>query len=273
MKKKYLLSSFIVLASLALIGASCTKQQLIPNSPSKQTTDNKNQQEVKIFNVTGQNFSFSIKEVTVQKGDRVKIVFASNEGFHDWVVDEFDAATSRVSVGQSTSIEFIADQVGTFEYYCSVGNHRQLGMVGKLIVEDDDALIKNNSTMEVSYKYSGDLTDVTNGKTTGGVNTQGKASGIVKANFEDGTYSLMATFVSLPDPQGTDFYEGWVVKKNPLSVVSTGKVEKVNGSYTNTYSSGKDLTDHDFYVLTIEPDDKNPEPADHILEGVMLKNN
>ncbi len=54
---------------------------------------------------------------------------------HDWVVDEFDAKIAQVAAGKTTSVEFVADKTGTFEYYCSVGKHRQNGMVGKLIVE------------------------------------------------------------------------------------------------------------------------------------------
>jgi len=40
-----------------------------------------------------------------------------------------------VTPGTPTSVTFVADKTGTFEYYCSVGNHRAQGMVGKLIVE------------------------------------------------------------------------------------------------------------------------------------------
>jgi plastocyanin len=66
----------------------------------------------------------------------VRINFTSEEGFHDWVVDEFEGATTeKLQAGGRDSIEFVADQSGTFEYYCSVGNHRELGMVGTLIVE------------------------------------------------------------------------------------------------------------------------------------------
>lgn len=91
---------------------------------------------VKIFNITGVNFSFSQPEIRVKKGDKVRIEFTSTDGFHDWVVDEFAAATEKVNTGGSTSVEFVADKVGTFEYYCSVGQHRAMGMVGKLIVEE-----------------------------------------------------------------------------------------------------------------------------------------
>jgi len=85
--------------------------------------------------LTAKNFEFSQKEIRVKLGDTVKVVFTSEQGFHDFVIEEFDAATERVSDGQTSSVTFVADQQGTFEYYCSVGSHRQMGMVGQLIVE------------------------------------------------------------------------------------------------------------------------------------------
>lgn len=134
----------------------------------------------------------------------------------------------------------------------------------------DDTMMKEMMTMV--YQYSGQLADVTEGKTIRGISTDGESSGIAKANFKDSAYSLLVTFENLPDPQGTDFYEGWVVRKgSQFSVISTGEVEKIDEVYTDTYLSGKDLTDHDFYVLTLEPDDGNPAPASHILEGTMTK--
>ncbi|MBI2050483.1 MAG: cupredoxin domain-containing protein [Parcubacteria group bacterium] len=88
------------------------------------------------FDLTAKNFEFSLKEIRVKKGDTVAINVTSAEGFHDWTVDAFDAATERVNAGQSSSVVFVADQAGEFEYYCSVGSHRSLGMVGMLIVEE-----------------------------------------------------------------------------------------------------------------------------------------
>jgi len=85
--------------------------------------------------ITGDNFSFSQKEIRVKKGDTVQIELTSVDGFHDWVVDEFDARTKQVKSGNTDIITFVANRTGSFEYYCSVGSHRQLGMVGKLIVE------------------------------------------------------------------------------------------------------------------------------------------
>ena len=99
------------------------------------STSSNTSPEAKVFNVTGKNYEFSVKEIHVNKGDTVTINFSSTSGFHDWTIDEFNAHTKRVQTGGSSSVTFVADKVGTFEYYCSVGSHRALGMVGKLIVE------------------------------------------------------------------------------------------------------------------------------------------
>ncbi len=89
----------------------------------------------KTFDLTGKNFAFNQNEIRVKLGDKVKINFQSTQGFHNWSIDDFKAFTKQVNLGESTSVEFVADKSGTFEFYCSVGPHRQLGMIGKLIVE------------------------------------------------------------------------------------------------------------------------------------------
>ena len=92
--------------------------------------------ETKSFTVETANFSFSLKEIKVKKGDTVKIKLVNKEGFHDLNIDEFGVATPKLNgEGQTADIEFVAGKTGIFEYYCSVGQHRAMGMVGKLIVE------------------------------------------------------------------------------------------------------------------------------------------
>jgi hypothetical protein len=136
-----------------------------------------------------------------------------------------------------------------------------------MMKEMDDAM--TSDAMGMTYDYEGVLDDVTGGETVQGVNTGGTASGVARAVFAD-DYSLYVTFDGLPDPEGTDFYEGWIVRKGlAFDVISTGKVEMIDGQYVNLYMSGDDLTDHTFYVLTIEPDDGDPAPAGHVVEGTM----
>lgn len=89
----------------------------------------------KSFTVTGKDFSFAPSQITVKKGDRVKITFVNAGGFHNLQIDEFNAATKRISGGERTSMEFTADKTGSFDLYCSVDHHRALGMKGRLIVK------------------------------------------------------------------------------------------------------------------------------------------
>ncbi|MEK7087038.1 MAG: cupredoxin domain-containing protein [Patescibacteria group bacterium] len=91
---------------------------------------------VKEFIILGQNYSFSPNVITVNKGDKVKITLKNSEGFHDFKIDEFGAATKRINGGEEDSVEFVADKVGNFEFYCSVGGHRTMGMKGTLIVKE-----------------------------------------------------------------------------------------------------------------------------------------
>lgn len=90
---------------------------------------------VKSFTIEGSNFKFNPATITVRKGDKVKITFKSVGGMHDFVIDDYDIQTKMLDSGLSETVEFTADKAGSFEYYCSVGNHRQMGMKGTLKVE------------------------------------------------------------------------------------------------------------------------------------------
>ncbi len=84
--------------------------------------------------VNGSNFAFSPKQIQVKKGDTVRLTFKNEGGLHDLIIDEFNARTNKINGGESQTIQFVADKVGSFEYYCSVGTHRQMGMVGTSVV-------------------------------------------------------------------------------------------------------------------------------------------
>ncbi len=88
------------------------------------------------FTVKGQNFSFSPSALAVKKGDRVRITFENSGGTHDLRIDEFGVATSKIGTGAKEVVEFTADKIGAFQYYCSVGSHRAMGMWGTLTVAE-----------------------------------------------------------------------------------------------------------------------------------------
>lgn len=101
-----------------------------PSGSPVQTTG-----QTKTFNITGSNFKFSQTNIAVNKGDKVRIVFTSSGGNHDFVLDEFNVRTAVLGTGEQQTVEFIADKTGSFQYYCSVPTHRQMGMVGTLTVK------------------------------------------------------------------------------------------------------------------------------------------
>jgi nitrite reductase (NO-forming) len=99
-------------------------------SPSVSSESSK----VKTFTVVGSNFKFAPNTMTVNEGDTVKIKFKSGNGFHDFVLDEFNVKTNVIGTGKEEDVSFVANKKGTFQYYCSVGNHRAMGMIGTLTV-------------------------------------------------------------------------------------------------------------------------------------------
>ena len=86
--------------------------------------------EVRTIEIKGGMFYFDVKEIRAKKGEKIRIVFTNTEGFHNWVLDEFNARVPQISAGKTAEVTFTADKIGTFEYYCSVGSHRAQGMKG-----------------------------------------------------------------------------------------------------------------------------------------------
>ncbi len=90
----------------------------------------------KMFTVIAKDFSFTPSSISVKKGDKVKIILQNTDGFHDFKIDEFGVATKKIKDGDTDTVEFTVDKSGSFEYYCSVGRHREMGMRGSLTVTE-----------------------------------------------------------------------------------------------------------------------------------------
>ncbi len=134
----------IVIIVLILIGGAYSffagQNQTVTKSvdESKKTAEEtvkNNKGETKTFEVSGTSFAFDPKEIKVKQGDTVKIDFKDTGGFHNLTIEGYNVQTKQIQAGQSDSIEFVADKTGTFEYFCNVDGHKEMGMVGKLIVE------------------------------------------------------------------------------------------------------------------------------------------
>lgn len=91
--------------------------------------------DVKTIEVEMGAFYYKPNVITVKKGQKVKLVLKSVDMMHDFNIDELKVKSEIVKSGNTGEVEFTADKVGTYEYYCSVGEHRVKGQIGKLIVQ------------------------------------------------------------------------------------------------------------------------------------------
>jgi nitrous oxide reductase len=76
---------------------------------------------------------FSLKEITVNKGDFVRIKITNTKGTHDFKIDELNVFADTPS-DQEVLVEFTADKAGEFVYYCTKPGHRTNGQWGTLKV-------------------------------------------------------------------------------------------------------------------------------------------
>lgn len=102
-----------------------------PSSAMETTGDT----DVRTIEIEAGSFYYKPNELRVKKGEKIKLVINSVDMMHDFNVDELGIKSEIVKSGETGTVEFTADQTGTFEYYCSVGQHRANGQVGTLIVE------------------------------------------------------------------------------------------------------------------------------------------
>lgn len=81
-------------------------------------------------------YSFSPNALSAKAGETVNLTYTNDDAVapHNWVFDEAQASTDTIGGGESASVTFVAPAAGTYEFYCAVGNHRTLGMVGTFTV-------------------------------------------------------------------------------------------------------------------------------------------
>jgi nitrite reductase (NO-forming) len=81
------------------------------------------------------SFGFSPSTIRLTQGQRLTLELTSLDVAHTFTVDELGIDIG-VDGGETKSIEYTPDQVGEFEFYCSIPGHREAGMVGTIIVEE-----------------------------------------------------------------------------------------------------------------------------------------
>ncbi len=108
------------------------KEEPTVTATQSATGDNMTQQAI---TVEAGNYYFKPDKIKVKKGEKVTITINNKGGFHDFAIDAFNVKSAMIPSDGSTTVTFTPDKTGTFEFYCSVGNHRAMGMKGTLVVE------------------------------------------------------------------------------------------------------------------------------------------
>jgi heme/copper-type cytochrome/quinol oxidase subunit 2 len=148
MNKKLIVGAVIIIALVAFFamrGKKATAPASVPaeKSQSASTTTKPaataTQGDAKEFSMTSYYDEtgkwFSLKEIDVKKGDKVRIKVTNTKGTHDFNIDEY-GIKQMTPLNEETVIEFTADKAGEFKYYCSMPGHRAAGQEGTLKVTE-----------------------------------------------------------------------------------------------------------------------------------------
>jgi cytochrome c oxidase subunit II len=87
------------------------------------------------FYLIAVKYNFAPNDIRVKRGDRVKLVITAQDREHGFKLAAFHI-DKRLPKGEAMTVEFTADQSGTFPFECSVFcglGHKK--MKGQLIVE------------------------------------------------------------------------------------------------------------------------------------------
>ncbi len=109
-----------------------------PDTPINPTPVDEDSLEVADFAINMGSYYFLPDELQGRPGQTLKIKLTSQDGHHNFVIDELDVDSGLLNSNEEAIIEVTIPataKVGdTFEFYCSVMNHRALGQKGTLTV-------------------------------------------------------------------------------------------------------------------------------------------
>jgi hypothetical protein len=98
--------------------------------------------------------------------------------------------------------------------------------------------------------------------------TGGESFGLAHATFANGIFTVVADLGNLTQPAENFVYEGWLVKRGEaMMLVDLGTVTATEKGHALVFTSSQDLSEYDFFVLTLETIDGSSTAEEHILEG------
>ncbi len=129
----------IFLLSLFLAGCSHVSQTPQEQGVKDLSTDAQQEEGGVDYTLELGNFYYEPNIIEAKAGSTIRIKLVNVEGTHDFDLDELGVESSRLRAGEEEILEFEVptDSAGkTYEFYCSIGSHRELGMVGSFVVTE-----------------------------------------------------------------------------------------------------------------------------------------
>lgn len=118
----------MVLIVLSLAAAGCGGRRSAPPAPTET--------EGRRIEMDSGEFFFRPADLTVKRGETVTIAVKNSGSVeHNISIDEFNVDRDY-NPGETATVTFTADKVGTFRLYCDIVGHSEAGMVGTLTVEE-----------------------------------------------------------------------------------------------------------------------------------------
>ena len=116
------------------------EQPQVPQEPQDPPTgepadEEAPQEDVKEFTMEAKQFEFVPSTITVNEGDTVRLLITSTDVEHGIAIPEF-GVNQDLPVGEEVVVEFVADQTGEFNMFCSVYcGQGHSSMTAQLIVQ------------------------------------------------------------------------------------------------------------------------------------------
>lgn len=109
-KPLYIILAAVVVAAGALLYQSMSPGQ-IPRVGAREFTV-----EIRIF----EDGSFSLKRITVNKGETVVLHLKAIDAVHGFRVEGYTEDSGPIAPGKTKTMTFVADRPGTFTFICTV---------------------------------------------------------------------------------------------------------------------------------------------------------
>jgi heme/copper-type cytochrome/quinol oxidase subunit 2 len=125
-------------AGLFVLGAGVALAGLLPRLSGSHGTALAAAQEQapnrREFSMTARDYRFTPDRLEVMQDDLVKVTITSADVAYSFTIDQY-RVSKRIPAGGSSTIEFRADQPGTFDFYSNMtSDERHTKMRGQLIV-------------------------------------------------------------------------------------------------------------------------------------------